>query len=82
MTPVILFCRLISTSEDFDALVGALERRGAREGLLCASLMRCRDAITRAMPAGGWIQTPRTLLPAVLFLSTGAVGAGALQGML
>ncbi len=46
-------CRMLCSGEDLEALIAALERRGAREGSLYASLVRCKDAVLRAMPAGG-----------------------------
>ncbi|GAB4814610.1 hypothetical protein N2152v2_001656 [Parachlorella kessleri] len=43
--------RMLATADDLEALINALERRGAREGGLYASLLRCREAIAKAMPA-------------------------------
>ncbi len=53
--PYALLCalrRMLCSGDDLEALIEALERRGAREGGLYASLLRCREAVLRAMPAG------------------------------
>uniref|UniRef100_A0A1D1ZYU9 Homeobox domain-containing protein n=2 Tax=Auxenochlorella protothecoides TaxID=3075 RepID=A0A1D1ZYU9_AUXPR len=42
---------IVRDAASLDALVGALERRGAREAGLYASLLRHRDALAAAMPA-------------------------------
>lgn len=45
---------LVCGSAALAALVAALERRGARESLLYASLLRYRGVLEAGMPAGGW----------------------------
>ena len=44
--------RLIASSAALEALVAALERRGARESGLYASLLRYREQLEAGMPAG------------------------------
>jgi hypothetical protein len=44
--------QVLGEEPSLDALMGCLERRGAREGALHAALLRNRDAIVAGMPAG------------------------------
>lgn len=43
---------MLGDEPSLDALMGCLERRGAREGALHGSLAHNRDAIAAGMPAG------------------------------
>jgi hypothetical protein len=51
---------LVASSAALEALVTVLERRGARESGLYASLLRYREQLEAGMPAGeaGWRQRP------------------------
>lgn len=52
---------MLGDEPSLDALMGCLERRGAREGALHGALLRNRDAIIAGMPAGP-LQCARLLL--------------------
>ena len=43
--------RMLGDVESLDALIAALDKRGAREGMLFNALLSNRDAIVQAMPA-------------------------------
>lgn len=44
-------CRMLGSVKDLDGLIAALDKRGAREGMLYNALLSYRDAIVQAMPA-------------------------------
>ncbi len=44
--------RVLGDPDTLEKLMGALEKRGAREGALYNSLLRHRESILQGMPAG------------------------------